>query len=236
MNGDDSNNNLVYLTAKEHFVAHHLLYKIYPTNSKLWFAFNAMVNWHSKNTSGRYNVVKLTARQFEQLRIRRNETISKLLTGRYVSNETREKLRIANTGYKPSQEACKKISESNKKIKHTSEWNKKVSEGLKKYKCTPEHGRHISEAKKGKHIKYNMNSAKRFKNQNGINNMKAIKYYVDDELIGCQKEAIPWILERLDVHITPASKKLGKLKEFIKLHNFKISLDEINEFVNKYLK
>ena len=31
MGGDDSNTNLVRLTAKEHFVAHHLLYKVHRT-------------------------------------------------------------------------------------------------------------------------------------------------------------------------------------------------------------
>ena len=236
MQGNDTEDNLVFLTAKEHFVAHHLLCKIYSSNPKLWFAFNAMVHWRSKNTNGRVDVVKLTATQYEQLRIKRSENISKLVRGRFVSEETKEKIKIARAKQSFSDETRQKISNSLKKVKHTAEWNKKVSEGLKKYKCTPEHGRHISEAKKGKHIKYNMNSAKRFQNQYGINNMQAKKYYVDDVLIGCQQDAIPWILERLNVHIAPASKKCGKIKEFIKLHNYKITLDEIKEFVNKYLK
>lgn len=42
LGGDNSNENLVLLTAKEHFIAHHLLTKIYPGNHKIYFAFRAM--------------------------------------------------------------------------------------------------------------------------------------------------------------------------------------------------
>jgi len=42
MGGSDSKDNLVALTAREHFIAHKLLTKIYPDNSKLWFAFSCM--------------------------------------------------------------------------------------------------------------------------------------------------------------------------------------------------
>jgi hypothetical protein len=38
MGGDNSNDNLVLLTAREHYLAHYLLYKIY-NNSKMIFAF-----------------------------------------------------------------------------------------------------------------------------------------------------------------------------------------------------
>jgi hypothetical protein len=38
MGGDDSEDNLVKLTAKEHFIIHKLLVEIYPTNNKLHYA------------------------------------------------------------------------------------------------------------------------------------------------------------------------------------------------------
>lgn len=44
MGGTDLDTNLVYLTAKEHFVAHLLLHKLHPENDKLLFAFWAMCN------------------------------------------------------------------------------------------------------------------------------------------------------------------------------------------------
>lgn len=43
MGGTDDPTNLVDLTAEEHYVAHQLLIKIYPNNSKLVFAATAMV-------------------------------------------------------------------------------------------------------------------------------------------------------------------------------------------------
>lgn len=42
MGGGNEKSNLVKLSAKEHFVAHHLLMKIYPSNKKLAKAFTMM--------------------------------------------------------------------------------------------------------------------------------------------------------------------------------------------------
>lgn len=229
MQGDDNIDNLVFLTAKEHFVAHHLLCKIYPTNPKLWFAFNAMVHWHSKNTDGRTDSYKLTANEYERLKIRRSEILSKMFSGRHLSDETKEKLREINLGRTVSVEVKKKLSESLKKVKHTDEWNKRVSEGKKKYKFTDEHCASISKGKKGKHINYNMNSAKNFQNQGGLLNLHAIKVYVDDELIGCVKDARSWIAEY--VGFSRGSRKLSALMKFIKSHDYRITSDVIKIFV-----
>jgi hypothetical protein len=51
MGGSDLKSNLVYLTAKEHFIVHALLSRIYPDNNKLQFAFYLMASCgvHSKN-------------------------------------------------------------------------------------------------------------------------------------------------------------------------------------------
>jgi hypothetical protein len=42
LGGSDDTNNLVELTAREHFLCHHLLTKIHPGNNKIFFAFWAM--------------------------------------------------------------------------------------------------------------------------------------------------------------------------------------------------
>lgn len=42
MGGSDDKDNIVCLSAKAHFVAHHLLCKAHPTNTKLAFAFHLM--------------------------------------------------------------------------------------------------------------------------------------------------------------------------------------------------
>lgn len=234
MNGTNSDENLVVLTAKEHFVAHHLLCKIYPKHPKLWFAFNAMIHWKSKTNVWREGVVKLTAFEYEQLKMQRSALISELMTGRYVSNETREKLRIANTGRIVTAETKRKLAESNKKVKHSLEWNRTVSEGLKCYKCTPEHAKHISEAKKGRHIKYNMKSAERFQHQDGIENMQAIKCYADGVLIGCKKQFILFFADKIG--ISHGSRKWAKIMPYIIENKYDIVINKLKEFVKITLK
>ena len=47
--GTDEQDNLVRLTYKEHYVAHHLLCKMYPTEDKLVYGFFCML----RNSSGK---------------------------------------------------------------------------------------------------------------------------------------------------------------------------------------
>ena len=60
LGGDDSPDNLVKLTAKEHYIAHLLLAKAYPGNHKLVFAFNMMRvgGKGERNNSRRHNHLK----------------------------------------------------------------------------------------------------------------------------------------------------------------------------------
>tara|TARA_R110000868_G_scaffold67776_1_gene200837 strand:+ start:134 stop:805 length:672 start_codon:yes stop_codon:yes gene_type:complete len=51
LGGSDSPSNLVNLTPEEHYVAHQLLVKLHPTNSKLYHAANMMVANRTTNKS-----------------------------------------------------------------------------------------------------------------------------------------------------------------------------------------
>jgi hypothetical protein len=53
MGGDNSKENIAVLTPKEHYIIHYLLIKIYPSNSKLIYAFWMMCN-RSKSTEYRF--------------------------------------------------------------------------------------------------------------------------------------------------------------------------------------
>lgn len=44
LGGSDDKDNLIKLTAREHFIAHLLLTKIYPNNNKISYAFNMMLS------------------------------------------------------------------------------------------------------------------------------------------------------------------------------------------------
>jgi hypothetical protein len=53
LGGSDEKDNLVKVTAREHYILHYLLCKIYPSESKLWFALGCM-SWQRSPTHKRY--------------------------------------------------------------------------------------------------------------------------------------------------------------------------------------
>jgi hypothetical protein len=66
MGGVDDKDNLVELTAREHFIVHKLLCKIYPTEDKLFFAYRmmAIMKTSKDNERGYY----VSSREFEEIR------------------------------------------------------------------------------------------------------------------------------------------------------------------------
>lgn len=83
MGGSDDEDNLVRLTAREHYVAHLLLVKIYPACGKLIYAANMMCVDSNGGRSSNRKYAWLKEKWIEQLRID--------ATGRKVSSATREK-------------------------------------------------------------------------------------------------------------------------------------------------
>ena len=66
MGGGNEPNNLIYLTAREHFIAHWLLWRIHK-NEKMAFAFYALTHMGQNQTiksSRVYEECKLARRQF----------------------------------------------------------------------------------------------------------------------------------------------------------------------------
>ena len=127
MGGSNDDSNLVNLTAKEHFVAHHLLWKIYR-NREMVHAFMLMCN--IKRNGVKYSV---SAKEYQLLKEDNRKFRSEFMTGR-IGN---------NTGRKLSQEWRDNISKGQKghgrgnggsagfKGKHWSEEQKKeISERM----------------------------------------------------------------------------------------------------------
>ena len=54
LGGSNNKDNLVFLTAREHFLCHWLLHEIYPDNNRLFYAFRMMCKMKSKNNIFRY--------------------------------------------------------------------------------------------------------------------------------------------------------------------------------------
>jgi hypothetical protein len=110
--GSDNKENLVRFSAREHFICHWLLTKMTTgTNrNKMLTAFVLMTGDGSK--SARYDFKITSSRVFEQIRIDYAKYVSEKLTGREISQETRNKLSIANTGKKHTDETRARMSSS----------------------------------------------------------------------------------------------------------------------------
>lgn len=80
------------------------------------------------------------------------EKMRRAQTGKKMSEETKEKLRRSLTGRKLPKEVCEKMSSSRKGRKVSEETRKKLRAANLGRKLTEEHKRKLSEAKKGKHV------------------------------------------------------------------------------------
>jgi hypothetical protein len=171
MGGSNSKDNIVSLTAREHFVAHWLLWRIHR-NREMACAFSIMSRTKNKcyYSSRGYEAARKAIAQVQTGKKHTQQARLKIslgLKGRVTSEETKKKLREINLGKKHaprSQEARKKISEhrkgktlseeTKKKLSQreiTPEWRQKMSESAKKRKrisYSPEHRQKISEANK----------------------------------------------------------------------------------------
>lgn len=94
LGGSNDTSNLVELTAREHFLCHWLLIRIYPNQSKLAYAFWNMCNGRTNQHQYRYTP---TSRVYEESKI----AASKAQSDREVSDSTRKKLSESRRG-KPS--------------------------------------------------------------------------------------------------------------------------------------
>lgn len=126
MNGGNESSNIVRLTAKEHYVAHHLLFMIYRT-TKLAHA------WFSMLRSSPSQKRVFTASQYEAARKAHVDALKKSMSGsqnhfygRRHSAETKKKISIANTGSKRSQKDIDWFVENVAKQSKSAEHRKKI--------------------------------------------------------------------------------------------------------------
>lgn len=108
MGGGDDISNLVALTAEEHFIAHQLLVKMYPSNYKLVYACNFM-RAGSKNMPDRINnkMYGWIKKKLSAIR-KQNSGVKAPNYGKTHSIEAREKMRQARIGKKLSPESIAK--------------------------------------------------------------------------------------------------------------------------------
>jgi hypothetical protein len=154
--GSNKKENLVNLSAREHFVCHWLLTKcvsinVDKANYALWLMMNAQ-NEHQKH---RY---KINSRTYQILKEKLSKTFSKQQSGRIVSEETKRKIsetrkrKIAEGSLRVNEnkEKYKLIAEKKKGNKLTDETKKKISKGNKGKVRTEEHKEKLSQINVGK--------------------------------------------------------------------------------------
>jgi hypothetical protein len=110
--GTNDKSNLVYLTAREHLIAHRLLDKIYPDNYKIFFALWSMLTMKTNNMQRISN-----SREYEKAKIRLRSVMSLIQTGSKRPPRTPEhtaKIVAAQKGRVVSEETRSKIREARK--------------------------------------------------------------------------------------------------------------------------
>jgi hypothetical protein len=147
MGGNNSKDNLVRLTAEEHYVAHQLLVKMYPDHHGLLWSANAMSGGSKKQKRN-------NNKSYAWLRKRFSKMMSETNIGKKRTQEQRANMSKArmgkNTGPRP-QETKDKMSASSKGVSK-SEAHKlalsKAKTGMKLKPHSEEVKRKISESNK----------------------------------------------------------------------------------------
>ena len=152
LGGCNDKTNIAILTAREHFICHMLLCKIYPKHIGLTAAFWMFCN-KRKNKFQDKNY-KVSARTYEIAKKEMAEMISLLNTGKKPTPESIAKGQITRLkNFKPKEKPPKppkpprKIRKGVPKPKGFGEKISKIKTGQK---FSPIHCKHLSESRKGK--------------------------------------------------------------------------------------
>jgi hypothetical protein len=141
MGGTNDKENIVLLTAREHFIAHYLLWKIYKNNQTAW-SFKMMCTRNKKWSAKIYEELRKNMKHSEEtkMKISASNKISQIKNpskgnrrGSKCSEETKMKMRIAQKGKKGpafSEETIKQMSDVRKGIKFSEEHKKNMSIGM----------------------------------------------------------------------------------------------------------
>lgn len=173
--GTNDPSNLVLLTAREHFVAHQLLVKIHPTNSKLIFALNIMTVTNSQQVRNN--------RKYKWLK----ERAAKAQADRTVTDKTRERMRIgqSNRNFTWTKEQREKMSEQRKgHNRNTPEVCEKISAAHKGKVTSEETKALISVSKKGVPIHTNEYKTALSKRQTGTTQSEETRNKISASLAG----------------------------------------------------
>lgn len=189
MGGTDESSNLIHLTAREHFIAHWLLWRIYQ-NSEMAFAFYCLT-YMSKNQK-----VK-SSRVYEECKLARRPFI--------IDNNKKY-----HKGKKLSKEQIKGITDVFKNLVRTENHCNNISKSLKNKPKTKTHKENLSKSLKGYDWSNHTNRNNKISLSNsGGKNGRAKKVYVKE--IDCEFSKIfETMIEAMDFINNKTNEKLSK--------------------------
>lgn len=200
--------NLVLLTPKEHYVAHHLLYKIYPNNYKLFLAYRMMCIMDGDCCRGKFFI---SANEYQKLKEKFNEYRKNFIFDENALSKMRKKRKFTENMKKPKTKTEKLKNEYNrrKQIGHYAkmlEAKKRLklkwyNDGFKNY-CLDINDENIKNLKPGRIFKHKTNG----------------KYIIDDKVFYTEKELFNYLKEIKNYNFSFSTWK-NKHKDFIKSCN-----------------
>jgi hypothetical protein len=152
LGGTNKKDNLVQLTAREHFICHLLLTRMTESaedKRKMWYAAWCLISFKGRNKERNF---KFNSRSFEKIREYRSKQVSIMRTGRKHTNETKKLIGEKSKTKTFSDEYRAKLS--------LAAANKKDSEEVKKRKSEAAKARwaKVSEQDRKEHTKAATNS------------------------------------------------------------------------------
>ena len=125
MGGSNDKDNLIALTARQHYVAHWMLARALGGSAARAFFMMSNFGRYGNVNSTTYEIARKEYAQQVSIQLKAKPNVP------VFTPEHREKLRQAKLGTKISDAAKAKISQHNKGKKWDDEFKRKVSEGLK---------------------------------------------------------------------------------------------------------
>jgi hypothetical protein len=105
--GLDIEENIAKLTAREHFIAHWLLYRLDESMESRAFSFWRMCN--GRGSTPKEHWIIISSRCYEEARLAHSKAISKALKGKKKSKEHAAKVGFAVRGLKRTEEQKQKL-------------------------------------------------------------------------------------------------------------------------------
>ncbi len=154
---NDEENIRIYLSHREHFIAHKILSEENPENHELFYAYWRMCNGRVTEASpDEYEEAKIRYSELGHSK-RTKEKIGDALRGVKKSEETIDKMRISKLSKSRSLEEKKRISDSKKGIPLTESNKLHIGESLQGRSLSDDHKRKISQSlKESSKVKENL--------------------------------------------------------------------------------